>query len=81
MTVEDTIRSILNVHGRISLYRNTYSMDMHSSEITYDQLAKLSEALGTRKIDLDYCEGDSGYSEYTPGYPGRLTLAVTIDPS
>lgn len=81
MTVEETIRAIMNTHGAVWHYRNTYSVELHSDDIRFDQLSRLSEALGTRDINLDYMEGDPGYSEYTPGYPGRLTLEITINPS
>lgn len=44
------------------------SLSLDSSvKFGFSELEKLSEYLGTRKINIDFEEGDGGWSEYTPG--------------
>lgn len=45
------------------------------TEWNYDQLTRLSSALGTTDLRFRW-ETDPGYSEYTPGGPDRVTIEV-----
>lgn len=76
------LRECLSVwYAPISQNGLTFRVELDGMDISYDDLSKLSSRLGTTKINLAYSEGCHGYSEYTPGYPGSLTLEVTVNPS
>lgn len=53
-----------------------YELDLPSCTVTFAALARLSDALGTKLIDLHHEEGEGSYSDLTPGWPGKLTLRV-----
>ena len=82
LEIKQIIEKSLGVYrGSIRRTPNGFVVEPGSMDIGYDALKDLSDKLGTTKINLDYEAGCGGYSEYTPGYPGNLTIAITIDPS
>lgn len=44
--------------------------------LTLDQLVELSEAVGTKLIDIKYSVEEGDYSEYTPGDPSSFIIII-----
>jgi hypothetical protein len=44
--------------------------------LTLDQLVELSEAVGTKLIDIKYSVEEGDYSEYTPGEPSSFVIII-----
>lgn len=81
LEIQQALRDCLGVYTVPSYWPNHASVELGSTDVSYDMLKKLSDRLGTTHLNLVYSAGCSGYSEYTPGYPGSLTLEITINPS
>jgi hypothetical protein len=80
LEIQQALRDCLGCYTLPTYWPTHVSVELDGGDVTYDMLAKLAERLGT-KINLNYHEGCSGYSEWTPGYPGNLYLEITINPS
>ncbi len=50
------------------------SLTASGANITFDLLLELSKLLGTRKINIQANEEESGYSELTPGAPANASI-------
>ncbi len=67
-------------HATKGLWKIRVSLD--NGDISFDQLALLSDAFGTRKIDFELHHSTSDFSEVTPSDPSSMYLVISdIDPT
>ncbi len=52
-----------------------------STHVAYDELRKLSEALHTTRIDLEYNRETPDWSEVTPGDPASFEIVILRSPA
>jgi hypothetical protein len=72
MSVRRDIVQDLGVYSISSWEEDENSIKFHTSmTLTYDNIKRLSEALGSDKINFNFGEdGEPGYSSWTPGTEG-----------